>query len=131
MARIEQIILYGKKGTNLQIDVGTRVLMLQAETPEQLGTSLFDAWRRALRQCTLVVIFACCALCSTLRRVAAPPASSIASTARCTEETERATGIFSDKNGWLHQQRLEPSFFRAARQILDILRRMWPKLPWS
>lgn len=41
MARIEQIVLHGKKGTNMQIDVGTRVIMLEAETPEELGTSPF------------------------------------------------------------------------------------------
>lgn len=40
MARIEQIILHGKKGTKMQIDVGTRVLMLEAETPEELGKCL-------------------------------------------------------------------------------------------
>jgi hypothetical protein len=43
MARIQQIILHGKKGTNMQIYVGTRQLFLEAETPEELGTPLYVA----------------------------------------------------------------------------------------
>lgn len=39
MARIEQIVLHGKKGTNMQICVNNRAIFLEAETPEELGTS--------------------------------------------------------------------------------------------
>jgi hypothetical protein len=37
MTRIEQIILHGKAGTKMQLDVGNRVLMLEADSPEELG----------------------------------------------------------------------------------------------
>jgi hypothetical protein len=35
--RVEQIILYGQKGNRMQLDTGNRVILLEAESPEELA----------------------------------------------------------------------------------------------